>query len=132
MNAKPIPSPMTDADLDRALASGSDTLLPSSGFADCVMTAVFHEASAPAPIPFPWKRALPGLAGILAAAVLLVAAMVSVARSFSASALAAPVVSADWHTWIVAHHASGPLWIAVSLAIPFVCLFLCRRLIASR
>jgi hypothetical protein len=49
---------MRDDDLDCIL---SDEILPSSGFAASVMEAVRREAATPRPIPFPWKRALPGL-----------------------------------------------------------------------
>jgi len=45
--------------LDRWL-SEDDTIVPSSGFIDSVMEAVRREASGQA-IPFPWKRALPGM-----------------------------------------------------------------------
>jgi hypothetical protein len=51
---------MRDHELDRIL-SAEDELVPSSGFVRSVMDGVRMEASAPAPIPFPWKRALPGL-----------------------------------------------------------------------
>jgi hypothetical protein len=51
---------MEDDDLDLILAS-DEILLPSSGFAAAVMDAVRRETAAPAPIPFPWRRALPGL-----------------------------------------------------------------------
>lgn len=39
-----------------------EEILPSSGFVASVMDAVRREAAIPPPIPFPWKRALPGLA----------------------------------------------------------------------
>ena len=59
-------------EIDRAL-SREDDILPSSGFAASVMDAVRREVAAPPPIPFPWKRALPGLvvAGVVLAVVLL-------------------------------------------------------------
>jgi hypothetical protein len=47
-------------DLDRIL-SGEREIVPSSGFVASVMDAVQRESAAPQPIPFPWKRALPGL-----------------------------------------------------------------------
>ena len=53
--------------LDNILATESE-LVPSSGFLASVMERVVEEATAPPPIPFPWKRAFPGM--ILAAAVL--------------------------------------------------------------
>ena len=37
------------------------TLVPSSGFLASVMGSVEAEARMPAPIPFPWKRAIPGI-----------------------------------------------------------------------
>jgi hypothetical protein len=49
------------AGLDAVLAS-EEEIVPSSGFLSAVMERVQEEASAPAPIPFPWKRALPGFA----------------------------------------------------------------------
>ena len=51
-----------DAVLDAALQPESDRLVPSSGFTESVMSAVRAEAAAPPPIPFPWMRALPGIA----------------------------------------------------------------------
>jgi hypothetical protein len=57
---------MKDAMLDRILAN-EEELIPSSGFAASVMDRIREEAAAPQPIPFPWKRAVPGIA--LAAAV---------------------------------------------------------------
>lgn len=58
-------------DLDRLL-SRDDVIVPSSGFAMAVMDAVLREAATPAPLPFPWKRALPG---IIAGAIALIAAV---------------------------------------------------------
>ena len=49
-----------DDDLDRILSRDAE-IVPSSGFASSVMDAVRQEASAPPAIPFPWKRALPGV-----------------------------------------------------------------------
>jgi hypothetical protein len=57
-------------EFDRMLSS-EDEILPSSGFAVAVMDAVRREAAAPPPIPFPWKRALPGM--IVAGLVLVLA-----------------------------------------------------------
>jgi hypothetical protein len=50
-------------DLDRLLlarfSASADPLTPSSGFTQSVMGAVREQATAPEPIPFPWKRFLP-------------------------------------------------------------------------
>jgi len=49
------------------ILAGEEELIPSSGFLASVMERVQDEARAPAPIPFPWKRAVPGI--LLAAGV---------------------------------------------------------------
>jgi len=46
--------------IDRILAT-EEALIPSSGFLASVMERVLEEAAAPPPIPFPWKRAIPGM-----------------------------------------------------------------------
>jgi hypothetical protein len=46
-----------DRALDEALSEDRHRILPSPGFTDSVMTAVLSQA--PAPLRFPWKRALP-------------------------------------------------------------------------
>jgi hypothetical protein len=52
--------------IDEILATENE-LVPSSGFLSSVMEKVNEEAIAPPPIPFPWKRAMPGF--VLAAGV---------------------------------------------------------------
>ena len=56
---------MTPEDLDRILSS-DEPLVPSSGFAASVMERAREAASAPPPLPFPWRRYLLGLLVILA------------------------------------------------------------------
>ncbi|MFZ0796696.1 MAG: hypothetical protein WCA13_18540 [Terriglobales bacterium] len=73
-------------EIDRIL-SREDEILPSSGFALSVMDAVRREAAAPPPIPFPWKRALPGLvAGGLVLALVLIAVVVAILQAGKATA----------------------------------------------
>ena len=80
-------------EIDRIL-SREDEILPSSGFAVSVMDAVRREAAAPPPIPFPWKRALPGLvAAGLALAVVLVAVIVQLGRASTTAQFSASVPS---------------------------------------
>jgi hypothetical protein len=134
MNANPNHPQFGDSDLDQALSSAGDSILPSSGFTEGVMTAVLSDAAAPAPLAFPWRRALPGLAGVAIAVVLLVAAIVSVLRS---GPLPDRIVPNLYYRW-VANAGSGPmhssdaLWLVVSLSISVACLFLCRHLIRAR
>jgi hypothetical protein len=49
------------SELEKMLASEGE-ITPSSGFLSAVMERVEEEASAPKRIPFPWVRALPGIA----------------------------------------------------------------------
>jgi hypothetical protein len=60
MNRKKDIGEMELNSIDRILAS-EEPLIPSLGFLDSVMERVREEAAAPPPIPFPWKRALPGI-----------------------------------------------------------------------
>src|ERR1017187_800591 len=66
MNRTGIDNSQTADAIDNILAAEQE-LIPSSGFLSSVMERVQEEARVPAPIPFPWKRALPGI--ILAAGV---------------------------------------------------------------
>ena len=58
---------MKRENIDEILAADEE-LLPSSGFLGAVMERIREEAAAPPPLPFPWKRALPGM--VLAVGVL--------------------------------------------------------------
>jgi len=71
---------LRDDELDRILGSDED-VLPSSGFHASVMEAVHREATAPPPIPFPWKRAWPATA---AAALVIVGAPILLVHSGAA------------------------------------------------
>ncbi len=51
---------MTTKKIEKILA-GEEELIPSSGFVASVMERIEDEAAAPPPIPFPWKRAMPGM-----------------------------------------------------------------------
>ena len=51
---------MNPETIDRILTT-DDELIPSSGFLSAVMERVREEAAAPPPLPFPWKRAIPGM-----------------------------------------------------------------------
>jgi len=134
MNRKPAYPPLTDADLDQALAHPGDSLLPSSGFADAVMASVLHDASAPPPLSFPWKRAIPGLASAVAAIVLLLAVLPSVLASASASAGPGAPASFAGHSLPASLSQINPaaLGLTISVGLLLACLALCRRLIAPR
>jgi hypothetical protein len=67
---------MDNNNLDRILSGGQD-VIPSSQFVRNVMVAVHREASIPAPIPFPWRHVMPGLATCLAALASMIVLAVS-------------------------------------------------------
>jgi hypothetical protein len=96
---------MKNEDLDRFLSADQD-IVPSSGFVSTVMNAVQDEANAPPPIPFPWKRAIPGFA---AAAFVLVFIIV---RAGSGSASQASPLAV--HVLDMAKM-SGVVWIFLAL-----------------
>jgi hypothetical protein len=125
---------MNHDEIDRVL-SREEEILPSSGFAASVMEAVRREAAAPAPIPFPWKRALPGvvLAGLTVAlvAVVLVVWMVQLGREG-----ASPQLSADWMSgslpFVKANLTSAAGWTLAVLVLSLASVMLSLRLAGGR
>ena len=109
--------------IDRILAS-EEELAPTSGFLAAVMERVEEEAAAPAPIPFPWKRALPGM--VLAAGVFGWGAWALV-RGGLAAGTAGPVKLPDLSAalWLPLEQAG---WVALALSISLVSWLLARRL----
>jgi hypothetical protein len=111
------------AALDRILAA-EEELLPSSGFLASVMERVQEEAAAPQPIPFPWKRAIPGI--LLATIVLgggaveLVRFILSAVREISLAPPRLPVVAV--------RPISGVGWLVLALAVSLFSWLLSRRL----
>ena len=59
LNQPNQPQIIPDA-IDHVLAT-EEELVPSSGFLASVMEKVQEQATMPAPLPFPWKRAIPGI-----------------------------------------------------------------------
>ena len=76
-----------------------EDIVPSSGFTASVMDAITREATAPPPIPFPWKRALPGLGWFLLTGIaFLVTAPVPGYNPPSAPDLSAVLNASGWIT----------------------------------
>jgi len=125
---------MDDAEMDRIL-SKPDEILPSSGFAASVMEAVRREAAAPPPIPFPWKRALPGLA--VAAFVLALVVAVGVwtiaqlGRASLAPHLTTPVLTTLPPAWQGAV-GSAVAWTVLALLLTFALVKISMRLAVGR
>ncbi|HMD17384.1 MAG TPA: hypothetical protein VKH18_12015 [Terriglobales bacterium] len=130
-----------DEDEMNRILSSEDEILPSSGFAVSVMDAVRREAAAPPPIPFPWKRALPGLvvAG-LAVGLVLVAGIVAIAQlgraskttwfptSWSLSSFLPSVTPPILHGGME----SAAIWVAMALLLAFVSVKLSMRMASGR
>lgn len=121
---KTIPGTGPVTNLDRILAS-EEELAPSSGFAASVMDRVLQEATAPQPIPFPWKRALPGmilaLAGLVWCAMNLVQMGIAVAKS--------PILIRLHPAASTIRSAESAGWMAAALGISLLSWLLARRLI---
>ena len=121
------------------ILSREDEILPSSGFAVSVMDAVRREAAAPPPIPFPWKRALPGLVvgGFVLAMVFVtvVAATVQLVRSATSGHFS--ISLPRWLTPILGLGLQRNLeiaagWTVLALLVTFVSVKLSMRLASRR
>jgi hypothetical protein len=109
--------------VDRILAA-EEELIPSSGFLTAVMERVKEEAAAPPPIPFPWKRAIPGMA--LAAGVLGWGGF-ELARSSMVAMREARF--APPHLTVAVEHALLPAaWVALALGASLLSWLFSRRL----
>lgn len=112
---------MDREEMDRILAE-EDELVPSSGFLTSVMERVETEAAAPPPIPFPWKRALPGF--VVAVAVLVWAAVEMARAVISAGGLAVPRVPVSLASTPTVQQAG---WVALALLLAWAGWKLARR-----
>jgi hypothetical protein len=122
-----------EEEIDRIL-SREDEMVPSSGFAVSVMDAVRREAAAPPPIPFPWKRALPGLAvGSLVLALILGAIVRAIAQVDKAPT---PQLSMSMPSVMPSIFNGGlrsaAIWTALALLVALVSVKLSMRLASGR
>ncbi len=119
-------------EMDDVLSS-EETILPSSGFAESVMYAVRLEASVPAPIAFPWTRAIPGM---VAACVALVLAAIETLRGLAAapesSSRSAEALATSWNAIAQAAAASHAGWIGAALLFGVASIGFSLRLAAWR
>jgi hypothetical protein len=101
---------------------GSSADLAGSAMAWCCSIFRAREAEIPAPLAFPWRRALPGLVlvavGLLAGLALLVGALVSAPASEPVAALTAPAWLSPGRFWLAATLAGSLLvsWLVVRLS----------------
>jgi hypothetical protein len=115
--------PIEPNNLDQTLAS-EEAIVPSSGFLSAVIERVQQEAATPPPIPFPWKRAIPGF--VLAAAVFGwggVEFVRTAALEIKEISFAAPHLPS-----VVAHPPEQAGWVALALGVSLASWLLARRL----
>ena len=119
---------MNEHDIERALTR-EDVLAPSSGFRASVMEAVHHEASAPPPIPFPWRKG--GLA-LVAGSVLALGAAITLLVAMP-PAPQPPAADMVRTIDILVRQAidAGVHWLPLAVALTLACLALSRRLAQS-
>jgi hypothetical protein len=106
-------------ELDQIL-SEKDEIVPSSGFVEGVMNAVQSEAAAPPPIPFPWKRALPGLAVAGLASISLLVAGVETLSSRTTATPGTPALAPAWASIFGTSRVLDAGWIALALVLSFI------------
>jgi len=117
---------MKDELLDRILAT-EEQLIPSSGFAASVMERIREEATAPRPIPFPWKQAIPGI--VLAVGVFGWGA-VELTRQAVSAAHNAPAISLHLPVSML-RPVEGTGWVAIALGASLASWLLSRFMIAD-
>jgi hypothetical protein len=122
-----------ESEIDHILAT-EEELIPSSGFLASVMERVQKEAALPAPIAFPWKRAVPG---ILVIAGVFAWGAVDLIRSGPAlPGIAQPGIAApSWLTPVPLHLSAAAVppvesagWVALALGASLASWLLSRRL----
>jgi len=122
---------MEDAELDRIL-SNHDEIQPSSGFVAAVMEAVEREAAAPAPIPFPWRRALPLFClGAIALVSLIVIAGTAVIRAGNVMTRFT-AVAPETGLFAAGGIGSALAWTGLALVVAFISVMASMRMVGSR
>jgi len=127
--------PATD-EINQLLAAhfaSDQELAPSSGFALSVMESLHAEADAPPPIPFPWRRAIPGLIAGLCCAIGFGIFVLQTLHTFAFDAGA--------RSKLIATHANSPIhlttleqglcWIAMATCISIGAAVACIRFTSS-
>lgn len=118
---------MRNDDLDRVLSEEQE-IMPSSGFVSSVMDAVRREAAALPPIPFPWRRALPGLTVAALALGLVFAADIALFTSGTAAQPLPVVLPSAFSLILEAAKTVRAGWIALALILSLASVKLSIRL----
>ena len=122
---------MRQDDLDRILSEKQE-IVPSAGFLDGVMAAVEREACAPPPIPFPWKRAIPGIAAaVTALAMLAISARAAFARG-AANAPSSDALTSAVASFVYLAQSMHAGWLVLALVLSLVSVKLAGGFSVSR
>jgi hypothetical protein len=105
-----------------------ETLEPSSGFLAGVMERVQEESITPPPIPFPWKRAMPGY---LAAAVTLVWGGIVFAHSIPQLETEFSALLSDRRAISLSQPEQTVAWIVLALGISLASWLISRRMVGQ-
>jgi hypothetical protein len=122
---------MRDEDLARVLKADVEEIMPSSGFVASVMEAVRLQAATPPPIPFPWTRAVPGVAAAVLALVSAFVLVVQLARAGVHSSAAVAWPPEMVRALEIANHA-GAGWIVAASLLAFVSVRFAMRMAGAR
>lgn len=115
---------MTNERIDEILGAEPE-LVPSSGFAASVMERIRHETAAPPPIPFPWKRAVPGF--VVAGGVLGWGAVEAVRFAGLALAELRHTQAQVTVNAALARPLEQAAWVVAALAVPLITWMISRR-----
>lgn len=123
---------MTDQEMDLILRERGDYILPASGFLESVMIEVQSEASTLPPIPFPWKRALPGLISAVVVLLVLLTAAASIWLSPQFQSTQSVPLLLFYRRFSEVISRIAMLWTSVAVFLVFLCLAGSRRLASIR
>jgi len=116
-------------DIDRILSDEVE-IVPSSGFVESVMDAVRAEAEMPQPIPFPWKRAIPGLLALAAVVILLAVEFTIYIRMDRDAARATSRTALEFFAVIKPVWDAGANWAALGLSVSLGSLAVTKRMMS--
>ncbi len=120
-----------DDELDRMLRThmnaSTEQLTPSSGFTQSVMDAIRDEATAPPPIPFPWKRLLPAAIALLCALIGL-----GIFTGRQTPALPQALSPGSLNFAISTATATNLMWIALAIGLSLITATVSFKLAAGR
>jgi hypothetical protein len=122
---------MREHELDHILLREQE-VVPSAKFTKSVMDAVRSEAATPPPIPFPWLRALPGLAGAVFAMAWVVIEGFRLHERPQPTATLANSWIEQLTPLIVRAESSGIAWVVLACLVTAACVELTRRAIDRR